>query len=88
MDMDKYMDIAQVLQEYIEQLIKITWSDDRCKPEFWVSINNEDENDQSIMLTINHCGCIFTEKIFPRNNTKYGYASLLDQMVNMYNLTV
>ena len=33
-------------------------------------------------------GYKFTEKIFPRNNTEYGYNCLLNQMINMYNQTM
>lgn len=40
------------------------------------------------MITIKHCGYKFTEKLFPRKNTEYGYDSILNQMINMYNQTM
>lgn len=82
------MDIINVIEEYVQGLAKDYWSKDECPPEFWVSLNNEDMNAQSIMITINHCDFKFTEKLFPRANTEYGYDSVLNQMINMYNQTI
>ena len=76
--------IIDILQEKIENIAEEHWKDDDCPPEFWVSLNNEDMDNQSIMITINH-GYKFTERLFPRKNTDYGYSSVLDQMINMYN---
>ena len=73
--MDNYLDITAVLEQYVDKLAKENWKNDECPPEFWISVNNEDMNNQSIMITINHCGYKFTEKLFPRNNTMYGYSS-------------
>lgn len=82
------MDIISVIDEVVQKLAKDNWKDDECPPEFWVSLNNEDMKDQSIMITINHLGYKFTEKLFPKKDTHFGYDSLLNQMINMYNQTM
>lgn len=81
------LDIVDALEQKVQELVKEHWKDDDCPPEFWVSLNNEDMNNQSIMITIYH-GYKFTEKLFPRNSTEYGYDSLLNQMINMYSRTM
>ena len=83
-----YLDIIRILEEHIQKLAKNHWNDDECPPEFWVSLNNEDINNQSIMITVNHLGLKFTEKLFPRRDTEYGYGSILDQMISIYNQTM
>lgn len=82
------IDIVSIIEEEVERLAKEHWKNDSCPPEFWVSLNNEDMNNQSIMITINHLGSKFTERLFPRKDTQYGYESVLNQMVNMYNQTM
>lgn len=82
------LDIVNIIEEQIQNLAMSHWSNDECPPEFWVSLNNEDMKNQSIMITINHLGCKFTEKLFPRTDTEYGYDSVLNQMINMYNQTM
>ena len=82
------IDIVSIVEEKIEQLAKEHWKDDPCGPEFWVSLNNEDMDNQAIMITINHLGYKFTERLFPRRDTEYGYESVLRQMINMYNQTM
>lgn len=82
------LDIVSIIEEKIQQWAKDYWNDDACPPEFWVSLNNEDLNNQSIMISINHLDCKFTERLFPRNNTEYGYGSVINQMINMYNRTM
>lgn len=82
------MDIIDVLEEYVITLLKEEWKNDTCPPKFIVSLNNEDINNQSIMITIDHLGSKFTERLFPRNGTHYGYDSILSQMINMYNQTM
>ena len=82
------LDIVSIIEEKVQQLAKDYWSEDKCPPEFWVSLNNEDENNQSIMITISHLNWKFTEKLFPRRNTEYGYNSVINQMINMYNQTM
>lgn len=82
------LDVVYIIEEKVQQLAKDYWNDDSCPPEFLVSLNNEDENNQSIMITICHLGRKFTEKLFPRKNTEYGYGSITSQMINMYNQTM
>ena len=82
------LDIINIIEEKVQNLAKLHWSDDKCPPEFWVSLNNEDMKNQTIMITINHLGYKFTEKLFPRTNTEYGCGSVLNQMINMYNQTM
>lgn len=81
------MDIVDVLENKVQELAKEEWKNDDCPPEFWVSLNNENMDNQSIMITINH-GYKFTERLFPRKNTEYGYGSILAQMKNMYSQTM
>ena len=82
------IDVINIIQERVQEIAKTHWESDDCRPEFWVSLNNEDMNNQSIMITINHCGFKFTEKLFPRKDTEYGYESVINQMINMYNQTM
>lgn len=85
---DYNMNIIQTLEEYVVKLSKEEWKNDKCPPKFIVSLNNEDMKNQSIMITIDHLGSKFTEKLFPRDETHYGYDSILNQMINMYNQTM
>lgn len=82
------LDIVTLINDHVQQLAEDQWKDDRCPPVFWISLNNEDENNQSIMITINHLGLKFTERLFPRKTTDYGYKSIINQMINMYNRTM
>lgn len=86
--MNKDLDIVGLINKYVQEIAKDNWKKDECSPEFWVSLNNEDMDNQSIMITINHLGSRFTEKLFPRKNTEYGYSSLLNRMIDMYNKTM
>ena len=81
-------DIISILEEKVQKLSKENWEKDDCPPEFLISLNNEDMCNQEILITINHMGMKFTERIFPRKNAKYGYESILDQMINLYNRTM
>lgn len=85
---NKYKDIICLIEEKVHEMAKEEFAKDPCPPEFWVSLNNEDMENQCIMITVNHLGSKFTEKLFPRKDTEYGYDSVLDQMVNMYNQTM
>lgn len=82
------VDIVNIIEERVQEMAKAHWGKDNCPPKFWVSLNNEDMDNQAIMITINHCGYKFTEKLFPRKNTEYGYESVINQMINMYNQTM
>lgn len=80
--------IIKILENKVQELAKEYWFTDTCPPEFWVTLNNEDMNNQKILITINHLDHKITEILFPRNDTHYGYDSVLNQMINMYNQTM
>ena len=82
------IDIVNILEKHVQKLAKEHWKDDECPPKFWVSLNNEDMNNQSIMITIKHCGYKFTETLFPRKDTQYGYEAIINQMISLYNQTL
>lgn len=82
------LNIVEIIEKEVCRLVEDYWSNDDCPPVFWASLNNENPNNQSIMITINHNGIKFTERLFPRNNTDYGYDSVINQMINMYNQTM
>lgn len=82
------LDIISAIDEIVQALARINWCDDECPPEFLVSLNDEDGDNQSIMITVNHLGYKFTEKLFPRKDMHYGYDSLMSQMINLYNKTM
>lgn len=81
------LDVVDILEQKVQELAKEHWKNDDCPPEFWVSLNNEDMDNQCIMITIKH-GYKFSEKLFPRKSTEYGYNAVLNQMINMYNQTM
>lgn len=82
------LNIVSILEKEVQAIVKENFKDDNCPPIFWVSLNNEDMNNQCIMITINHLGNKFTERLFPRLDTEYGYKSLISQMIDMYNQTM
>lgn len=80
--------IIDLIEFSIQELVSKEWEDDDCKPEFWISVNNDDMNDQRILITINHLGNKFTQSLFPRQGTEYGYDSVLGQLKSMYASTM
>jgi hypothetical protein len=82
------LDIVDILERKVQELAKEHWENDNCPPEFWVSLNNENMDNQSVMITVNHNGYKFTERLFPRKSTEYGYNTVINQMINMYNQTM
>jgi len=83
-----YTDIIKVIEEEVKRLIKKEWNDDVCPPEFWVSLDNYDMNNQRILLTISHLGSKFSRPIFPVEKTEYGYDPLIEYMKKLYNQTM
>ena len=81
-------DIITILEEKVQSLAKEHWTTDKCPPEFWVTLNNEDINNQKILITVSHFGYKFTEVLFPRTEAHWGYDSVLNQMIDMYNKTM
>lgn len=82
------LDIVRIIETHIQKEAEKHWKGDSCPPVFWVSLDNDDLNDQKIMITISHLNVKFTEALFPRTEAQWGYDSVLNQMVNMYNRTV
>ena len=82
------LDVVDIIQNHVNTIASEQWKADECPPLFMVSLNNENMDNQMIMITINHCRSKFTEKLFPRKDTEYGYDSVLNQMINMYNQTI
>ena len=81
-------DIVKIIETHVRREAEIHWKGDKCPPEFWITLNNEDMDNQQIMISISHLNVKFTETLFPRKNTQYGYDSVLNQMINMYNQTM
>ena len=81
--------IVRLIEKEIHRIARERFSWDKNSfPEFLVSLDNEDMKNQKLMITINHNGVKFTERLFPRDNTFYGYDSVEDQMINMFNQTM
>ena len=82
------LDIINIIEEKVQEWTKEHWKNDKCPPEFWVSLQNENPDNQAIMISISHLGQKFTERLFPRKDADFGYESVLNQMINMYNQTM
>lgn len=82
------LDIINIINKEVQRLAKEEWDGDQCPPIFSVSLNNEDTDQQSIIITIEHLGSKFSWNLFPRSDAKWGYDSVLHLMVNMYNRTM
>lgn len=77
--------IVEMLEEYVKKIAQMKWEEKYVfgEPKFFVSLYNEDIDNQVMLITIRYSGIKLTEKLFPRENT--GYDSLENQMTNMYN---
>ena len=83
------LSIIELIEQQIREIVKEEFKDDTdSPPKFIVSLYYETMDKQSIMITIDHLGSKITEKLFPRKNTEYGYGSVKDQIINMYNQTM
>ena len=83
-----YNSIIDFIQLQVDALSK-EWDSDRCKPIFTISIGRNDKNDSDIiLLTITHMSSSFTEIVFPRSDSFYGYDSIGRMMKQMYNRTM
>ena len=80
--------IISMLDLIVKEIAKEEWRSDDCPPEFWVSLDASDIKNQAIYLTVNHLGSKFTEKIFPRPTATFGYDTLLNYMIHLYNRTM
>lgn len=79
--------ILDQVQQQVNVLSKERWKDDRCLPEFLVSLGHNGKTD-IILLTVSHLGNSFTEVVFPRDDSYHGYDELSDMMISMYNRTM
>lgn len=82
-----YESIINHIQNQVNGFVEKEWRNDECPPEFTLSIGEENKSD-AILLTVFHLGQAYTERIFPRSDSYYGYSGLFDMMVNMYNRTM
>lgn len=83
------LSVIDLIEKQIKDIVDEEFKKDiDSPPTYIVSLNHEDMNNQYIMITIDHQGVKFTEKLFPRKNTEYGYDSVKDQIINMYNQTM
>lgn len=83
-----YKDIIDVLDDHVQKIVKERWKNDKCPPIFTLSLDNEKEDNQKILITIYHLGRRFTRTLFPRYNSYYGYDSIADFIETMYNQTM
>lgn len=85
--------IIDVIQDRVNELRDRYWKDDKCKPEFIVSIlfdyeYKKGKKEQYIILTCRHLNSSFSSLLFPKYENVYGYDSLLEEMQNLYNKTM
>lgn len=80
--------IIDLIDEHIKEFVSENFNNDKCKPVYITSLYNGDINNQHILVTIVHCGQSFTENIFPRSDTEYGYDCLDNLLIDMYNQTM
>ena len=80
--------ITEILQEKIDKISAREWFNDDCKPEFKLSILYDTEQNQFIVLSIDHLGHSFSKIIFPKKENLYGYDSVLSDMKDLYNQTM
>jgi len=79
-------DIIEILQKEVDSLNDKNYKHDECKPEFNISILNE--NDEKIILSIHHLHRRFSRVVFPRDDCYYGYESLEEILIDLYNQTM
>lgn len=85
--MNTNLDIIGLIDRYVQEIAKEHWKNDECPPEFWVSLSGYDE-DQKILITINHLGSKFTKVLFPIKDACYGYGAIKTEMQYLYNRTM
>lgn len=78
-------DIMDLIDSEVVRLNTRLFNGDMCKPEFIISIGNEPNYGDTILLTCKHLGKVYTDRVFPRHDSYYGYASISDLMIDLYN---
>ena len=82
------MDIVSLLDSYVQKIAKTRWGDDTtCPPLFIVSIMGYEEQ-QKIVLTINHLGVSYSKILFPQPDVQYAYETIEKEMEWLYNRTM
>ena len=81
-------DIIYVLTKHIQRITKDKWKSDPCPPKFDIFLDNSILEQQKIIITVEHLGGKFAEILFPRSDALWGYDSIENLMVSMYNKTM
>ena len=82
------MNIISLLDKHVQEVAKTKWADDTiCPPKFWISILGYQE-EQKIILTVNHNRLSFSKIIFPITDAYYDYDSIEQEMEWLYNRTM
>ncbi|MEK4427748.1 hypothetical protein MHB54_00660 [Paenibacillus sp. FSL M7-0802] len=92
------MDVIDSIQKIVDEVCKNEYINDKCPPDFIISLLYEGTNvqeldertdkDHKIILTVRHLGSCFSKVIFPQVNRVFGYDSLKEEMKYMYNRTM
>jgi hypothetical protein len=89
----KYITIIDAIQYAVDKITKQEYRKDICPSKFIVSQadrfnDNGKVIDHEILLTITHIGIVRSRTLFPRIDCKYGYETLKDEMMWLYNSTM
>ena len=82
-----FKSVIDCIQEEVNRICEDKYKDDDCKPIFLVSLITEKEYDK-LILTITHSFQSFSETLFPRCDSIYGYETIEYMMGMMYNRTM
>jgi hypothetical protein len=86
-------DIFHALQFAVDKITKKYYDKDDCVPKFIISQFDKRNTEgkvieHEILLTVEHAGQIRTKTLFPRLDYQFGYESLKDEMMWLYNATM
>lgn len=83
-------DIILHLQGVLDRFSGRRWSSDDCKPKFTLSLGGRETEGESdkMLITIEHGSRRFTNTVFPRSDSYYGYDGIFEMMEDMYNRTM
>lgn len=83
-----YKDIIDCIQERIDAISKEKYKNDKCFPEFKVSILWINNDTQQILLNCTHLGRTFSRVLFPIKKNFYEYDWLGEVVESLYNQTM
>lgn len=83
-----YVDIIGVIDKHIQEICIENYSKDDCPPIFKTSIFTDDKKNDIIMVSCEHLGYNYSDKIFPREDSYWGYNTIEDMLANLYNRTM